>query len=218
MHATATGVETYLQEPGGFRLRGVVGALVVAAHLGLIVWVMLPGSPPAPQGVESMQVVFIPPPEQKETPPPPAPKLEQPPILASKRVVESAPAAPVIPPEPAPEAPAAEPVQESTPPSPPMPPAPVAAAPSEKLAYSYAPKPRYPEHLRRAGVEGKCFLRIQVSPAGRVIQVELVTSSGYPEMDAAAMQSVRDWKFSSFSGSSPKSATLPIVFKLDKRA
>ena len=222
MHALATSVETYMQEPGGLRLRGVVGTLVVAAHLALIVWVMLPGSPPATEGVESMQMVFIPPPEQKETPPPPAPKVEQPPVLTSKRVVEAAPTAPVIPPEPAPEAPAAEPVQESTPPAPPSPP--VAAAPVEvpvnvRAAYANNPKPNYPPISRRLNEQGTVRLRLLVSPDGRVQQIEMEKSSGYSRLDQATMAAVRDWKFAPArrgDGAVSSWVTFPFTWKLDK--
>ncbi len=221
-------VQTYAtQEPGGVRLRGGVGVAVVALHVGLIAWLLFgfgPGIPqPAPD--QAMMVMMIPAPEQPPAPPPPPiPKVEKPPIIATTRQVEAAPTAPVIPPDPVEEVVTEQPVidQPPAPPAPPSPPAPPAppAVPmqSVRMAYLNNPLPRYPDHLRRRGIQGKTFLRVLVSPEGRVLQIELNRSSGNTELDASAMKGVRDWKFAPFTGPGAVAgwAIIPINFKLEK--
>lgn len=39
------------------------------------------------------------------------------------------------------------------------------------------------------------LLRVLVSPAGEALAVELLTSSGYPRLDAAARKMVAKWRF-----------------------
>ncbi|MCC5841213.1 MAG: energy transducer TonB [Opitutales bacterium] len=54
--------------------------------------------------------------------------------------------------------------------------------------------PAYPETGRVLGIQGVVLLEALISDKGEVIQVE-VARSLHPEMDRAALQSVRDWKF-----------------------
>lgn len=192
-------VDHYAQEPGGFRLRGGVAAAVVLAHVVAIGWLfMSPAVPQAPE-VGAMQMVFIAPPQEDTAPPPPQPKVEQPPILASKRHVEAAPEAPVIPPEPVENAPEQKVSEEvatpSQPASPVAPPAPVEVPVNVRAAYANNPQPVYPAASRRLSERGLVRLRALVGGDGRVQQIALESSSGYSRLDNAAMESVRDWKF-----------------------
>ena len=52
-------------------------------------------------------------------------------------------------------------------------------------------RPEYPEGARRRGEEGAVILSIFVSARGRAEAVEVVGSSGFPELDAAASAAVR---------------------------
>ena len=56
-------------------------------------------------------------------------------------------------------------------------------------------KPAYPAMSRRLGEEGTVLLKILVTTEGKVGQVDLLKSSGYPLLDEAAMQGVRQWQF-----------------------
>ncbi len=49
---------------------------------------------------------------------------------------------------------------------------------------------RYPAAARRAGLEGRVVVAIEVSSGGRVKAVRLHNSSGYPALDAAALSAL----------------------------
>lgn len=58
------------------------------------------------------------------------------------------------------------------------------------------PKPAYPERARRRGEEGTVRLKVQVLPSGSVGEIEVVSTSGYPDLDKAAVECVKgQWKF-----------------------
>ena len=57
--------------------------------------------------------------------------------------------------------------------------------------------PAYPERARRAGWEGRVTVRVEVSADGLPIRVALETSSGYGELDQAALRAVKNWRFRS---------------------
>lgn len=216
-------VDHYAQEPGGFRLRGGVAAVVVLAHLGAIGWLfMSPAVPEAPE-LGAMQMVFIAPPQEESAPPPPQPKVEEPPILAAKRHVQAAAEAPVVPPEPVENAPeqkvseeVAAPVQPSAPVSAP---APVEIPVDVRAAYANNPKPAYPSSAKRLNQQGLTRLRVLVGGDGRVQQIALASSSGFAVLDNAAMSAVRDWKFAPYRRGDAAIASwviVPFNWKLEK--
>ena len=49
----------------------------------------------------------------------------------------------------------------------------------------------YPEAARRAGMEGTVEVRFQIGPSGAPVNLEIVTSSGYPELDQATLETIR---------------------------
>jgi periplasmic protein TonB len=49
----------------------------------------------------------------------------------------------------------------------------------------------YPEKARQAGVEGTVELRFQIGPDGNAAGLEIVRSSGHPELDESALQTIR---------------------------
>lgn len=61
--------------------------------------------------------------------------------------------------------------------------------------YLKNPAPGYPRKSRRQREEGLVVLRVFVSPAGMPEQIELSTSSGFAQLDDAALDAVRQWKF-----------------------
>jgi protein TonB len=61
--------------------------------------------------------------------------------------------------------------------------------------YRSNPKPDYPLEARRAGQEGVVILTVQVTARGRVANVQVSRSSGFPLLDTAALQAVRRWTF-----------------------
>lgn len=61
----------------------------------------------------------------------------------------------------------------------------------------HASKPAYPTASIRLGEEGATGLRLYISASGKVIEAQLVSSSGSDRLDNAAMaHAKRHWKFS----------------------
>jgi periplasmic protein TonB len=59
----------------------------------------------------------------------------------------------------------------------------------------YQVKPRYPESARRSGAEGVTTLRVRVLENGRVGQVIVEDSAGFRDLDFAASEAVKKWRF-----------------------
>jgi periplasmic protein TonB len=59
----------------------------------------------------------------------------------------------------------------------------------------YQVKPRYPESARRQGFEGTTLLKIYVSDTGKVEDVLVERSAGHQDLDLAAMEAVKQWRF-----------------------
>lgn len=57
-------------------------------------------------------------------------------------------------------------------------------------------KPDYPSTARNRGLEGQAKVAVDVDGNGHVISVRLLNSSGHAELDEAAIQAARKWKFS----------------------
>jgi TonB family protein len=85
-------------------------------------------------------------------------------------------------------------------------PAPSAAAPvalaAAPLVARFTPpafvervEPLYPERARRAGIEGVATVRVRLDPAGAVVAVELLRTSGSRLLDDAALAAARDSRF-----------------------
>jgi protein TonB len=122
--------------------------------------------------IEAYIIAPAPPPEPAKPPPPP-PKVAPPPL-------------PFVPP-----------------PDLPMPSAPAGATaitgsasvqPSVDRAQSHDPE--YPPAARRAGEQGSIVLQVLVDTAGRVIDAKLVQSSGFADLDQAALDGIKsDYRF-----------------------
>ncbi|MFO7972403.1 MAG: energy transducer TonB [Desulfobacterales bacterium] len=61
--------------------------------------------------------------------------------------------------------------------------------------YRSNPPPRYPAVARRRGFQGNVMLEVLVGPSGNVIELHVLSSSGYPILDRAAKSSVKNWTF-----------------------
>jgi protein TonB len=59
----------------------------------------------------------------------------------------------------------------------------------------YQHKPSYPSTARRAGVQGTTLLDVLVADDGRVADVRVRQSAGHPDLDQAAVDAVRRWRF-----------------------
>ena len=56
-------------------------------------------------------------------------------------------------------------------------------------------KPQYPSTARYLGVQGTTLLRVQIQRDGRVGEVTVQQSAGHPDLDRAATDAVRQWRF-----------------------
>ena len=111
------------------------------------------------------------------------------------------------------------PARPAPPPSRPVPPP--ATVPAAPRAGSIAPvpisqpAPRYPPAALRQGIGGRVDVRVDIGPDGVPTSVSLVSGSGSRELDRAALDAVRRWRFrpATIDGlPSVGSVTVPIQF------
>jgi protein TonB len=70
--------------------------------------------------------------------------------------------------------------------------------------------PDYPARARRNGWQGTVLLLVRCGASGEVVAVEVISSSGHPLLDEAALAAVRRWQFSGGAGE----LQVPIAFHL----
>ena len=78
-------------------------------------------------------------------------------------------------------------------------------------------KPEYPKGARQRGEQGDVVIEMTVNSKGGVDKASVVTSSGYAELDEAALRAVRSAKFTpakSGRESVASTARLTLTFKL----
>ncbi len=81
----------------------------------------------------------------------------------------------------------------------------------------YQVHPRYPVTARRLGIQGTTLLRVFVSIDGRVTNVEVERTAGHGDLDDAAADAVRRWRFEpARRGDEPVAmwVLLPVEFRL----
>ena len=59
----------------------------------------------------------------------------------------------------------------------------------------YQVMPTYPATARRLGAQGTTLLRVLVQDDGRVGDIQIQRSAGHPDLDRAATDAVRRWRF-----------------------
>ena len=78
--------------------------------------------------------------------------------------------------------------------------------------------PRYPWTARAQGHQGRVVLSVWVSPEGQADELAVLQSSGYPNLDRAAMEAVQRWRFKPARRGGVDAGSLlyvPVVFLLD---
>ena len=81
----------------------------------------------------------------------------------------------------------------------------------------YQTTPRYPESARTAGIEGVSLLRFVVQADGLVGTVNVEKSAGHPDLDRAAVEAVKTWRFEPARRGKEAVAvwvTIPVRFEL----
>jgi protein TonB len=195
-----------------------------------------PASPPRapvrpPRLRKTPPSLDAPPPVKAETrteaTPPPAPIAPAIPAPAPEPVAGGTPVGPVGP-SPAPSAPAATIVPSLPAGGPPVASssatagARTAAATEAVTQYArpqggYQVRPTYPAAPRRLGIQGTSLLRVHVLADGRIGDVVVEKSAGHPELDDAAVDAVRRWRFEPARRGAEAIAMwvlLPVEFKL----
>jgi protein TonB len=59
----------------------------------------------------------------------------------------------------------------------------------------YQVQPGYPDGARRLGIQGTSLLKVHVLIDGRVGDIVIEKSAGHPDLDQAAADAVRRWRF-----------------------
>lgn len=174
-----------------------------------------PPAPPAPaprQRIRPPRLIEPPrpvePPAVKAVEPPPPIPVASAPVPAAPGPVDSLPPSPSVEPAAVPGppittiAPPASPIRPSS-----MPAAPVTTAakpptivPEGLTQYArpqggYQVRPAYPAGPRRLGIQGTTLLRVHVLADGRIGEVLVETSAGHHDLDEAAADAVRRWRF-----------------------
>lgn len=196
--------------------------LVVLAHAGALAAAVLlqqQPEPPLELPVISGVIIEAPPAEVMEAPSarvaPPEPKpVEQPkpkpqPKPQPKPKPKPVPPPPVVPPPPSENAiatpPPPEPVQQQAAPPPPAPSTPQAEEkdtlgapvqpPRIDAKQRNNPAPAYPPLSKRRGEEGVVILELLITAEGRVSDLKVSQSSGFPRLDQAALDAVERWRY-----------------------
>ena len=140
---------------------------------------------------------FTPPPASDVRPQVPRPAPERPPEVRPDRVLPPDPSAPRLP-EPEEPKPEVEPWREQVADRPPDDPRPA----PRQARIDAPPRPRrsirpdYPKGARQRGEQGSVVLEIRVNEKGAVDDVSVVGSSGFAELDAAAVSAAKAARFS----------------------
>ena len=96
----------------------------------------------------------------------------------------------------------------------------ITALESEPLfdaAYLNNPAPKYPASAKRRNIEGKVLLEVSVNADGEAAKVRISRSSGFPILDNAALEAVKNWRFIPAKKSGKAVAAqviVPIEFKI----
>ncbi len=96
------------------------------------------------------------------------------------------------------------------------------------VAYDEAPSPiggflaiqralRYPEIARKAGIEGRVIVQVQISVKGRVVNAKVIKSLGHSGCDEAAIKAIKSVKWKpALQRDKPVEVwvAIPVIFKL----
>jgi protein TonB len=172
--------------------------------------------PPAPRPPKILNETYVdvtltaPPPPQSTPPKPqPTPPPPKPVVIPPKPEEKPQPAPPPKPemtiPEPKPTPPPPLPVVQPVfvPPPQPKPP-PEKYISVTELKYAHRVEAIYPDEAKRRHEQGQVTVMIYINADGVLDKVEIVKSSGYPLLDAAAVKAVKESQFNAeFVGKIP---------------
>lgn len=74
-------------------------------------------------------------------------------------------------------------------------------------------EPDYPEWAEKQGITGTVKVKCYVLPTGEVSRVEVVLSSGWPELDESACEALMKWRFDAIEGEQTQSGVVIFCFE-----
>ena len=206
-------------EDSGLSWPRIIGiAFVIALHAAALMLLLIPAVAPKAD-VEKERNILVTLVDAPPPPPPPPPPPQDKPPPPIKELSPPKPS-PVPPPPEAPPVDVAEPRPTDVfqPPSPPAPPQPVAdIGASVDISSKNMNPPRYPPAAARSGIEGEVVLVIDVDANGNVTNVSVEKSSRNRDLDRAAMEAARKWRFNPATVNGQKAAgrvRVPVNFTL----
>ncbi|MBE2292153.1 MAG: energy transducer TonB [Xanthomonadaceae bacterium] len=192
-------------EESGLSWPRIIGiAFVIALHLAALMLLLIPAVAPKAD-VEQERNILV---TLVDAPPPPIKELSPP----KPSTVPPPPEAPPI------DVADPRPTDVFQPPAPPAPPAPIAdIGASVDISSKNMNPPRYPPAAARSGIEGEVILVIDVDANGNVTNVSVERSSRNRDLDRAAMEAARKWRFNPSIVNGQKAAgrvRVPVNFTL----
>ena len=88
-----------------------------------------------------------------------------------------------------------------------------ASAGQQRKLLSPAPPPDIPQWVKREGIDLKVIVTFDVTPEGQTTGVFTAQSSGYPDVDAAVLDSVRKMKFNPAPGAGISRGTVNYIIR-----
>lgn len=90
----------------------------------------------------------------------------------------------------------------------------------EYVAEGFAnPLPKYPLIARKRGHEGQVSVRVSVAEAGQVMNVKLMKSSGWDDLDQTTLDILKSWQFKPATrGGTPISGSVDLSFNFQLSA
>lgn len=169
----------------------------VVLHAMAFMVMLAPIMPPeakafVPKRVTVVDVIEQPQPAQLVPAPPAMPEPPRPHVVEAINLPETPTPQPVVAVEPSPMARAVLPSKPSMPSQRTVP---IDVAPGANLSYLRYHKPPYPVRAVRMRHEGTVILRVLVGVNGSVLDIKIDRSSGYRELDQAAVRAAREWMF-----------------------
>jgi len=194
--------------------RGAVGAVILAAHAGIVLLLITTGFIRPATFVPAVSVSFLEQDEKRE----PRPNFDKPTLTPIHEMLVPPPEVTVAV-EPATEAIAATATetQPAPPPSEPSSSGTAIVPEMSDVAYLVQPAPRYPPESRRIREQGLVVLRVLIDEAGHVRTIEVYRSSGHPRLDEAARAAVARAVFKPFMDGGvarAAAAIVPVEFSL----
>jgi protein TonB len=162
--------------------------------------------PPPPPKPEPKKPEPPKPPKPEPVKPEPPKVVEQRPEPPKPEPAKPASPAPEPPPKPAPApAPAPEPVVKPAPPPAPAPaPTPAKSSSGSSAQYVGSCEAPYPTMSKRMNEKGTVVVKVLVKSDGTAGDVELKSSSGYPRLDQAWLEAIKNCRFNPSTGNDGK--------------